>query len=485
MSPPNQKNRFDVAIIGSGFAGSILARILSKGGRRVLMIDSATHPRFSIGESSTPIADLLIRRLSDIYELPELGQFSTFGSWQKSFPQIPCGLKRGFSYFDHRTLKNGVETKPGANSLIVAASPSDERSDTHWYRSDFDAFLFQSAKAVGVQAKESSTVTAIRPGILSRLSLHTGEAFEANYVIDASGTAAVTSKLLNADSLTHQLKTNTCASFAHYEDIGSFSERFRQLNRSHSLSDPFDADDAAQHHLINNGWAWFLRFNNGITSVGCVQRGSGPQPRDASRQLLRNHFDGYPVLSQTMKSAMQVAPKNGIVTTERIQRLYDPVLANNILSMPTSAVTIDPLHSTGIAHALAGVYRIAEIILNEASVNAYRSSVKTEAMFLDRLVSLAYESMPSFDRFTAACMVYFAAAIDCEERIIAGDMPRSLWNSDDPPFRNAIHECADALANATDESAAIDRVRRIIEPWNQVGLLDKTVQNRYRYTATK
>ena len=35
--------RFDVAIIGSGFSGSILARILAARGRRVALLDAARH----------------------------------------------------------------------------------------------------------------------------------------------------------------------------------------------------------------------------------------------------------------------------------------------------------------------------------------------------------------------------------------------------------------------------------------------------------
>ena len=75
--------KFDVAIIGSGFAGSILAWILASRGRKVALIDAAIHPRFAIGESSTPIADKLLMRLGQHYDLPELVQLSTYGGWQQ------------------------------------------------------------------------------------------------------------------------------------------------------------------------------------------------------------------------------------------------------------------------------------------------------------------------------------------------------------------------------------------------------------------
>ncbi|MCA9139032.1 MAG: NAD(P)-binding protein, partial [Planctomycetales bacterium] len=109
--------RFDVAIIGSGFSGSILARILAMHGRRVCLIDAATHPRFAIGESSTPIADWMLRRIGQQYGLDDLVALSTYGTWQQSRPELACGLKRGFSYFDHRMDR--PEHFLGEQSLVV------------------------------------------------------------------------------------------------------------------------------------------------------------------------------------------------------------------------------------------------------------------------------------------------------------------------------------------------------------------------------
>ena len=55
--------KFDVAILGSGMAGSIMAAVLAKQGVRVVLIDSDTHPRFVVGESTIPHTSLLISLL--------------------------------------------------------------------------------------------------------------------------------------------------------------------------------------------------------------------------------------------------------------------------------------------------------------------------------------------------------------------------------------------------------------------------------------
>ena len=48
----------DVAIVGSGFGGSLAALALLKRGHRVALVERGRHPRFAIGESSTPLANL-------------------------------------------------------------------------------------------------------------------------------------------------------------------------------------------------------------------------------------------------------------------------------------------------------------------------------------------------------------------------------------------------------------------------------------------
>ena len=47
----------DLAIIGSGFGGTLLSLIAQRLGFTVALLERGTHPRFAIGESSTPLAD--------------------------------------------------------------------------------------------------------------------------------------------------------------------------------------------------------------------------------------------------------------------------------------------------------------------------------------------------------------------------------------------------------------------------------------------
>src|SRR5437867_4128092 len=63
---------FDIAVVGSGFGGSLMAMIARQLGCSVVLLERGRHPRFAIGESSTPLANLLLEELARRYALPRL-----------------------------------------------------------------------------------------------------------------------------------------------------------------------------------------------------------------------------------------------------------------------------------------------------------------------------------------------------------------------------------------------------------------------------
>jgi len=478
----------DVAIVGSGFSGSILAWILARQGQRVALIDAARHPRFAIGESSTPIADAMLRQLGATYRLQPLESLSRWRSWQADFPQLGCGLKRGFTYFQHKRDETCFcEEEKGQRSMWVAASPDDAVSDTHWYRPDVDTFFYQQAIECNAIDRTGYAVKQLgesKHGVTLQCEGKSSAAVVADFVVDASGQAAATAKLRNLTNHLDRLQTSTQSTFAHFTGVGNWSPS--DAHRLDLNDVPFDADDSAQHHLIENGWVWMLRFGNGITSIGVT--GRKRQSFDWSR---------LPVLAHLMKNAKLVAPviagQAAPRSTGRLQQLYDPWpktarRESRVVMMPTTAATLDPLHSTGIAHALSGVQRLAEILSGpdrdrSERLQAYRSNVLGEISFLDDLISTAYAVMADFEKFTYACMAYFVAAIACEERLLRGEWPKRLWNADDAQFCQTVKQVNMHLRSRDPLNKAMVRDR--LQPWNQAGLFDPLVANRYAYTATK
>src|SRR5262249_53656518 len=143
------KSDYDLAIIGSGFSGSLLAMIARRTGRSVMLIDRYAHPRFAIGESTSPLLNLVIGQLAVRYDLPRLKPLAARGAWQRAYPNVAGGLKRGSTFFKQESGMRYRTAQDRSNQLLVSACPNDDIADTHWLRSDVDYFLMQEAVASG------------------------------------------------------------------------------------------------------------------------------------------------------------------------------------------------------------------------------------------------------------------------------------------------------------------------------------------------
>ena len=153
--------RYDIAIVGSGFAGSLMAMICHQLGRSVVLLERGKHPRFTIGESSTPLTNLMLEELTTRYNLPALTPLAKWGTWQHAYPNIACGLKRGFSFFFHQLGTPDVYDVNRDNQLLVAASPNDRIADTHWYRPDFDQLFANEARKMGIAYLDELDLTDV------------------------------------------------------------------------------------------------------------------------------------------------------------------------------------------------------------------------------------------------------------------------------------------------------------------------------------
>src|SRR5215475_4316422 len=94
----------EVAIVGSGFAGSVMARVLAVIGYDVVLLERGTHPRFAIGESTTPLANLSLERIARRYGLRDCYHLAAHGRWLERYPSVRRGLKRGFTFYRHHPV---------------------------------------------------------------------------------------------------------------------------------------------------------------------------------------------------------------------------------------------------------------------------------------------------------------------------------------------------------------------------------------------
>lgn len=506
---PGMTNRiresWDALILGSGFAGSLTAWILAKQGWRVLIVDPGCHPRFAVGESSTPTADFLLADLAHRWGLRELAPLATWGSWKRAYPELVCGKKRGFSYYSHTPGQAFADDAEHSRSLLVAASREDSLSDTHWLRSSVDAFIAGQAVRAGVELREQSQL--IRASFEPRerrwdgivVSADGREPLRAKWLIDASGGATATAAWVNNPADQVWMRTRTRARFAHFTGVKPFAPEI-------CAAAGFSGDDAAQHHLIDDGWVWMLRMDNGTTSVGVVEKlatpreqrsigatavpgatGVGDDPAADSWERLR----AYPGIAAMLSEAQRITPAAGLVSTGRISRCRSRASGPGWVLLPAAYGLVDPLHSTGIAHSLSGVARVVEILLGDSSripqrLAGYDRDLRSEIRWIDTLVAGCYRALPSFSRFVAFASYYFVSAIEFEAAMAQDPRhwPRGFLECGNRALLEAAEGSWRQVGNAAiDERRFVESVRARIEPWNRVGLLDPARKNRFAHTA--
>jgi tetracycline 7-halogenase / FADH2 O2-dependent halogenase len=494
-------HRYDIVIAGAGFGGSLMALVLNSQGFRVCLIEKGQHPRFAIGESSTPVADIMLRQLSQQYNLPWLKDFSRYGSWQQAHPEIVCGIKRGFSYFKHHPGKEFTTDTDHTNELLVAASTDDIQSDTNWLRADFDAFLVDKVKEAGIPYFDLTEIVSVERNTNWKFRTESGRAshLTASFFIDATGSGNLLEKLLGVKSSSDDFLTSSFGVFSHFDDVPRWTE-FLQKTGIPTGDFPYDPDNSALHQVLDEGWIWMLRFNDNRTSVGFALNGQKVSFDDMSpEQIWDEMLKKYPTIDKLLANIGLSEHPGKILRSARLQRKTERCYGPGWAVLPHTAGFVDPLFSSGIAHSLAGIKKMAGILqqcwgYNEQlyqSLAQYEHSVFEELKFIDQLVAGCYETMYNFKLFNAWSMLYFAATIAYEQRLLKEAEPGYFLGADDERMRNMVNESyADLMhilkkRDISDEdiSEFTAQIRQSIAPVNTAGLLDPVLKNMYHHTA--
>lgn len=493
---------FDLAIVGSGFAGALTAMIARRLGRSVLMLERGRHPRFAIGESSTPLANVLWAELARRYDLLALAPLAKYGPWRRAHPEIACGLKRGFSFFHHRPGEAFADNAARDRQLLVAASTNDDEADTHWYRPDFDAFMVDEARRLGVEYLDETTLDP--PDFVGGFVALTGRRHSqqvkatARFVVDASGPRGFLFRGLGLPEGQFNTAPPTQGLYTHFADVARFGDLLAAGNGSGGeLRDtpPFPVDDAALHHVFDGGWIWVLRFNNGLTSAGVAARDDVAaelrfaEGAPAWERLLAR----LPSLCTQFESAWATRP---FVHAPRLPFLCDAVNGPNWALLPYAAGFIDPLLSTGFPLTLFGIGRLAAALERgldtpefREGLDEYGRQTRADLLTAAQLVGGLYAAMADPPSFTALALLYFAAASFSEvtRRLGRPHLAPGFLLHRHPQFGPAAARCC-ALArgfrtaggfSAAKREELLAAVRSAIEPFNLMRLGDLSRRNWY------
>jgi FADH2 O2-dependent halogenase len=485
------RDRYDIAVIGSGFAGSLLAMIARQLGYAVVLLERGRHPRFAIGESSTPLCNLLLEELADRYHLPALKPLTKWGSWQKTYPAAACGLKRGFSFFHHNLRHPATPPLTHEQQLLVAASPHDEIADTHWFRADFDELLLHQAEDLGVVYIDEVRLTHFceqENGIdLSGIRNGQTAEYSARFVVDATGPRGCLHQLLQISEKQFPGYPKTSALFGHFSGV----QRLESGGHIADLTDaPYPIDDAAVHHVFDGGWIWVLHFNNGLTSAGVITTHGTTLIQD--EREWHAFLQQIPALKKQFQQALPVKP---LTHAPDLSYLSAQITGARWAMLPSAAGFVDPLLSTGFPLTLLGVERIARMLeqrlddeQQSAGLREYAELTYAEFLQTSQLIAALYANTHNFAVFRALTLLYFAAASYSEtvRRLQKPALATSFLLQNNPHFgpqcRRLFAKASHRIAPHQAE-AFIAEVLAVIEPFDVAGLTSPYTRHRYPVDA--
>ncbi len=470
----------DVAVVGSGFSGSLAAMALARRGHRVAVLERGRHPRFAIGESTTPLTNLLLEELADEYDLPRIRAFSKWGTWQRTHPHVGCGLKRGFTFLFHRPGQRLPEDPAHTRQLLVAASPHDDVADTHWYRPDFDRALVGEAEAAGAIYLDETRLDTAREEAtgMSLEGDRRGEPVRvrAAFVIDASGPRGFLARVLGLGETPLRWLPPTAGLYTHFADVPLWDEVSPP-----DRTPPYPRDAAALHHVFPGGWIWVLRFNNGLTSAGAAltdplaaEVGAAEGAAGWTRLL-----SSLPSVSDHLRDARAVLP---FVYVPRLAYRCARATGRHWALLPSAAGVIDPLLSTGFPLTLLGLQRLLRIVDSTRPgtervemLAQYEARTRGELDATEQIVGTLYRTMDDPDLFRRVTLLYFAAASFSEaaRRLDRPDLAPGFLLREHATFGPEFVACVAAASTrpaGAARAALVDRIHRAIEPFDVAGL---------------
>jgi len=316
----------EVLVMGGGPAGSTAATLLSRLGRKVILLEKAHHPRFHIGESLLPMNLPLFERLGVLEKVRAMGVF-------KPGADFEADNERGYNTFE---FKRAIGKSPPHAYQV--------------WRQDFDKMLFDHARANGADAREGHEVVAVEQ-VDSRRSVvevrvEDGQSYRitAQYVMDATGrdTFLSSKKHLRRKNNEHQ----SAAIFGHFRGA-----EFRPGEDAGNIS----------IYRFEHGWMWMIPLPDGVMSIGAVCRPAylkqrKGKPVDFLLDTLKNN--------EGVRSRIQHAELIGGEVRVTGNYSYDSTRMGGPgwVMIGDAFAFLDPVFSSGVYLAMSGAEQAVEVV---------------------------------------------------------------------------------------------------------------------------
>ena len=413
MTSNGSTRTFDVAILGGGLSGSMLGTVLAKQGVSVVIIEEDVHPRFEVGESTTPHTSLLISMLAERFGMPEIEHIA----YPERLPKHVCttsGLKRFFGFVYHRP----GQTYDIREGFQIGTNSKDEN---HWFRQDIDAYLFHLAVSYGAVPMQRTSVKSVEIDPQGA-TVKTDEGdIRARYVVDGTGYRSVLARSFRLRETPTRLKHHSRTMFTHMVKVPTFQREQSEM--------PLPWELSTLHHCFERGWFWVIPFNNHagstnpLISVGLTidprrYPRSGPPEKEFQKFLER-----FPSVAEQFAGARAVRPW---VTTGRLQYSSKNTTGYRYCLMSHASGFVDPLFSRGMVNTVEIISALIEPLLNSLAtdnfdVEAYRHVDRLQDRILnynDNLVNGSFISWDDFELWNAWLRVWSLGTILAEFRLM-------------------------------------------------------------------
>lgn len=393
---------FEVVVIGGGPGGSTVSALLSQRGRKVLVLERDQLPRFHIGESLLPSSTPVFRELG-LHDQLDAVFLRKYGA---RFLDDGLGVDAPGSTAQYRFVEAFPPSIPYAWQV------------TRW---EFDEILLRNAQKLGAEVREGWRVKgAVRDeqgavvGVEAIAPDGTTKRIGARVTVDATGREALLARTRRDKARIHGLDKTAI---------------FTQVRggRRH------EGQDEGQIEITilagknpdgsTPGWAWFIPFKDGRTSVGFVlstalveawMKGHDDlfdrevegfpteyreRPAEA-RERLEKLFDQCLERSPWMHHLVGDAPKLEPVRAAADFSFRVAELAGDgWLAVGDAGGFLDPLFSTGAHLAMGGGHRAAkEIDEALAAGDVSKERFADYAQALRRAADLFLGAVQSFYR---------------------------------------------------------------------------------------
>lgn len=301
---------YDVLIVGGGPGGSSAATFLSRGGLRVVVVEREVFPRFHVGESLLPANLPVLERLGVLEEVKARGFLVKYGAY---FHDQDMDL--GYQFF----FREGKPWPPYTYEV---------------QRGEFDKILLD-------HAARQPNVTMLQPAGVERVAFDDDgvtvavsdaagpREIRARFLVDASGRDAFIASRHGRRRPIEGL--GKVALFAHFRG----GKRWPGRERGNIRIFTFEP-----------GWFWYIPFDNGTSSVGCVLHARTVRGHESDlEQLYESLIARCRGLTEALEGAPRITP---VHRAANFSYRTVPAIGDRFVCVGDAIAFVDPIFSSGV-----------------------------------------------------------------------------------------------------------------------------------------